>query len=156
MCASQRIVNVSCLSFSFYSVPDKVPGLSVTPIEGQSNILQVQWDAVPCAEIYTVQYRAIYTDQCDNTIGPRQWFGDGEDTSVTLTELQAYTTYEIFVLSNNSLGYGESNATGMTYITGKIVISNTKINSFSLIFVRHSHKTGQNKFLVSLPSIILD
>ena len=65
-----------------------------------------------------VQYRAINTDQCDDTVRPMTWFWDGTNTSVTISGLHAYTTYEVFVLANNSVGYSENSAIGVTFITG--------------------------------------
>ena len=71
--------------------------------------------------LYSVQFRAINTDQCDNTVGPITWFWDGTDTSTIISGLQAYTTYEVVVVANNSVGYSESRASGVTYIAGKLV-----------------------------------
>ena len=86
--------------------------------ESNPNNLEVAWDAIPCVDNYRVQYRMINKDQCDDTVGPLTWFWDGIDSFVTLTSLKPYTTYEVFVTSNNSLGYSETSAQGVTYITG--------------------------------------
>ena len=106
-------------SFFWISVPANVKGLLVTKITGKHDQLYVEWDATSCVDAYTVLYRKTNSDQCWNTTERVRWFWDGVDTSVTLTGLDAYTTYEIVVLSNNSLGYGESNKEGVTDITGR-------------------------------------
>ena len=86
--------------------------------ESNPNNLEVAWDAIPCVDNYKVQYRTINKDQCNNTVGPMTWFWDGIDSFVTITSLKPYSTYEVFVTSNNSLGYSETSAQGVTYITG--------------------------------------
>ena len=90
----------------------------MTEVTDQPDQLKVQWDSTPCVDKYTVHYSKINSDQCLNTTDGIHWFWDGDDTFVTITGLDAYTTYEVFVQSNNSLGYGESSKEGVTDITG--------------------------------------
>ena len=69
-------------------------------------------------------------DQCDTTVGPKTKFGEYTDTATNITGLQAYSTYTVFVSSENSAGSTESNTTATTAQAGKILI---------LVSVYHAH-----------------
>ena len=69
-------------------------------------------------------------DQCDTTVGPNTKFGEYTDTATNITGLQVYSTYTVFVSSENSAGSTESNTTATTAQAGKILI---------LFSVYHAH-----------------
>ena len=88
------------------------------PVVDKSDELFVDWNSTPCAEFYKVQYKLTNFDQCDQQTGPEVPFWEGTDTSIEINGLEAFSTYEVSVLSINYLGDGLSKKLGMTSISG--------------------------------------
>ena len=71
---------------------------------------------------YTVHYQLTNRDQCNSTIGPKTKFLDTTGTDVTITDLHAYSSYDVFVTSFNIHGSTETRGHGMTAVTSKIYV----------------------------------
>ena len=95
--------------------------LVVTKKESKPDRLTVTWDPPhpPCAVDYVVEYQLVDWDQCDPTEGLRTPFMNTSDTSVTVTGLEPYSTYRIYVSARNHLGWTENSETGTTEISGE-------------------------------------
>ncbi|XP_072048335.1 uncharacterized protein [Amphiura filiformis] len=146
------------------STQDQVPvvsGLSVSQVPDESDKLDVRWDSDPCAEHYSVYYQLINRDQCDNQYVPMEHYWDGTETSVTINGLLAYSTYDVIVRANNSMGYGESTAMETTNITAPsgppADVRNSSRTNTSLSFewdrVPCGKRGGPNIFMYELSDI---
>ena len=96
--------------------------LTVNSVSDNPNSLLVEWvpPTTPCLpDNYTVEYQITNKDQCDDTIGDKTMFRVLPSTTITITGLHAYSTYTVFVSSNNHVGSNEDRETAMTAMTGK-------------------------------------
>ena len=86
--------------------------------------LTVSWNPpsnTPCAvDSYTVHYQLTNHDQCDSTGGSKTIVTGVTGSSVTITGLHAYSSYDVFVTATNTIGSSEKKASGMTAVTSKI------------------------------------
>ena len=113
--------------FFFFSSPEPgvVTALAANPDQSYPKSLHVTWVAptTACAaDNYIIEYQITNLDQCDPTPGTKIRFGEFTDTTITLTGLHAYSTYTVFVSSNNSAGSTENNNPATTAQTGNISI----------------------------------
>ncbi|XP_072048531.1 uncharacterized protein [Amphiura filiformis] len=146
------------------STKDQVPvvsGLSVSQVPDESDKLDVSWDPDPCAEHYYVYYQLVNRDQCDNQYVPMEQYWDGTETSVTISGLLAYSTYDVIVRADNNMGYGENTAVETTDITGPsgppANVRNSSRTNTSLSFewdrILCGKRGGPNIFMYELSDI---
>ena len=106
----------------FFSEPGAVTALAASSDQSNPDSLQVAWVAptTACAaDNYIIEYQITNLDQCDPTPGTKIMFGEFTDTAITITGMHAFSTYMVFVSSNNSAGSTENNNPATTAQTGK-------------------------------------
>ena len=124
------------LSYLF-QVPGKVRSLDIQTVLSQSDSLDVSWVVPigPCLpDDYTVQYQLTNLEQCDKSGGNKTTFGTITGTSVMITGLEAFSTYDVFVLANNDAGYSEIGSSGSTDSKGNLCKPECQTSSFSSLF----------------------
>ncbi len=97
--------------------PGSVTSLIVTSVPSQPDSLRLSWEAPrsPCpADDYLIEYQLDSLEQCNETDGQRTLFTTTTYTFITVTGLEAHSTYRVFVSANNSAGSTENSDTGTT------------------------------------------
>ena len=103
-------------------MPGEVTSLTVQTIPSSPDSLQVSWIPPPPScpvDFYTVHYQLTNRDQCDDTTGTKTKFGNTTDTTITVTGLYAYSSYDVNVTSTNVDGSTETSGSGMTAVASK-------------------------------------
>ncbi len=114
---STRIYSAHILSHSVNTVPGPVTELTVSRVPSKPDSLSVSWDAptTPCtADDYIIEYQLNNLERCNDTDGQRTAFTTTTDTLVTITGLEAYSTYRVFVSARNDNVTTENSDTGTT------------------------------------------
>ena len=113
-----------------FAVPGEVTSITVHTIPSSPDSLQVSWIPPPQScpvDSYAVHYQLTNRDQCNDTTGAKTKFGDTTDTTITVTGLYAYSSYDVFVTSINIDGSAETNGSGMTDVASKCTHGSFKL-----------------------------
>ena len=116
---------VIIILFYLFQVPGKVRSLDIQTVQSQSDRLDASWVVPigPCLpDDYTVQYQLTNLEQCDKSGGNKRTFQTITATSVIITGLEAFSTYDVLVLANNDAGHSEIGSSGRTDSKGSLTL----------------------------------
>ena len=126
-----------CFTILFSNIRSDVSLVNVVASTISSTSLQISWENTASADSYTVEYQLTIRDQCEEVSGNRTVFSTGPETSVTITGLEAYSTYDVFVSSAGSWPPCTTNSDSTTGVTDEGGTYNNLDNEFQISMELH-------------------